>query len=239
MSDLHALSGAYAVDALDDLERARFERHLEDCEDCRAEVQSLREAAALLAEDAALTPPPGLRDRVLAGIETVRPLPPVVPGATPAPAPATRRARRWLPLLVAASVLAVLGVGLAAWQPWSTEAPVLSATERVLQADDAQQVTFSFDDGSSATLTRSVSEGRAVITTRDMAAPPSGRVYELWLQDPEGQFAPAGLMPVAADQTVLLDGDASEAVAAGITIEPAGGSPQPTTDPIALFDLQA
>lgn len=238
MSDLHALSGAYAVDALDDLERARFERHLAECEDCRAEVQSLREAAALLAEDAAVTPPPGLRDRVLADIETVRPLPPVVPGTTPADAPAARRARRWLPLLVAASVLAVLGVGLAAWQPWSTEAPTLTATERVLQADDAEEVTLSFDDGSSATLTRSVSEGRAVITTRDMAAPPSGRVYELWLQDPEGQFAPAGLMPVAADQTLLLDGDASQAVAAGITIEPAGGSPQPTTDPIALFDLQ-
>lgn len=238
MSDLHALSGAYAADALDDLERVRFERHLADCEDCRAEVESLREAVALLAEDVATTPPPGLRDRVLAGIETVRPLPPAVPGTTPTDTPAARRARHWWPLLVAASVLAVLGVGLAAWQPWSTGAPTLTATERVLQADDAEEVTVSFDDGSSATLTRSVSEGRAVITTRDLASPPSGRVYELWLQDPEGEFSPAGLMPVGADQTLLLEGDASEAVAAGITIEPAGGSPQPTTDPIALFDLQ-
>ena len=31
MSDLHGLSGAYAVDGLDDLERARFERHLAEC----------------------------------------------------------------------------------------------------------------------------------------------------------------------------------------------------------------
>ncbi len=46
MSDLHGLSGAYAVDALDDLERARFERHLAECEDCRAEVASLVEAAS-------------------------------------------------------------------------------------------------------------------------------------------------------------------------------------------------
>ena len=36
--DIHALSGAYAVDALDDVERARFERHLANCEACRAEV---------------------------------------------------------------------------------------------------------------------------------------------------------------------------------------------------------
>jgi anti-sigma-K factor RskA len=108
----------------------------------------------------------------------------------------------------------------------------------VLQADDAEAITVTLDDGSSATLTRSVSEGRAVITTRNMAEPPSGRVYELWLQDPDGAFAPAGLMPSADDQTLLLDGDASEAIAAGITIEPAGGSPQPTSAPIALFDFQ-
>ena len=104
MSDLHAHSGAYAVDALDDVERARFERHLAECEDCRAEVQSLREAAALLADDTAAAPPPGLRDRVLADIATVRPLtarrmsdrenavspmtpaPPVTPGAVSSPA---------------------------------------------------------------------------------------------------------------------------------------------------------
>ena len=46
--DVHALSGAYAVDALDDLERAAFERHLAECPECRAEVDSLREAASLL-----------------------------------------------------------------------------------------------------------------------------------------------------------------------------------------------
>ncbi len=42
MTDVHALSGAYAVDALDDLERAHFERHLADCADCQAEVASLQ-----------------------------------------------------------------------------------------------------------------------------------------------------------------------------------------------------
>ena len=42
MSDIHALSGAYAVDALDDIERAQFERHLAECPACRSEVDSLR-----------------------------------------------------------------------------------------------------------------------------------------------------------------------------------------------------
>ena len=79
MSDIHALSGAYAIDALDDIERAQFERHLAECAECRAEVESLREAGGMLAEAVSATPPPGLRDRVLADIATVRPLPPVAP----------------------------------------------------------------------------------------------------------------------------------------------------------------
>ncbi|HET8600823.1 MAG TPA: zf-HC2 domain-containing protein, partial [Segeticoccus sp.] len=48
--DIHALSGAYAVDAVDEVERARFERHLTVCADCRAEVASLRAAAAELSQ---------------------------------------------------------------------------------------------------------------------------------------------------------------------------------------------
>ena len=103
MSDIHALSGAYAVDALDDIERAQFEQHLAACADCRAEVASLRETAALLAETARTTPPAALRDAVLAGITQIRPLP-------PRPVPVARRrasgARRrgWMPALVAAAV---------------------------------------------------------------------------------------------------------------------------------------
>ena len=77
--DVHKLTGAYAMDALDELERARFEQHLAQCEDCRAEVAELRETAALLAETTAVTPPASLRDSVLAGISQVRPLAPEVP----------------------------------------------------------------------------------------------------------------------------------------------------------------
>jgi anti-sigma-K factor RskA len=233
MSETHALTGAYTVDALDDVDRTRFERHLSDCDDCRAEVDSLREAAAQLTDDAALAPPPALRARVLSDIATVRPLPPVT---FTGPA-GRRRTRRWLPLLVAASVVAVLGLGTALWQPW--RGTQLSAADRVVTAADAQRVSLDFPDGSRATLVRSVSEGRAVLTTEKMAAPPSGKVFELWLQTADGHMAPAGLMPVKPDQTVVLEGDATEAVGAGITVEPAGGSPQPTSDPIALFDLTA
>lgn len=248
----HALSGAYAVDALDAEERARFEAHLRECRDCQEEVASLQEAAALLGTDA-VEPPASVRDAVLAGVQSIRPLPPIVetPAAVPAEVDelAERRARRGLvhrltrtPLLVAAAVVLLLAVGTALVRPWTgddtaNEPP--TAADRVLSATDATEVAQAFPDGSRATLVVSRSQGKAVIQTRHMALPPSGKTYQLWLQSPAGEMVPAGLMPEEADTTYVLDGDASEATGVGITVEPDGGSDHPTSKPIALFPLEA
>lgn len=252
--DLHALSGAYAVDALDTDEQARFEAHLAVCADCREEVASLQEAAALLGTDP-VEPPSSVRDSVLAGIASIRPLPPLAPEAAPTPTPAAtdelaaRRTRRSLrqrlartPLLVAAAAVLLLAVGTALVRPWAgdePDQPPLSAIDRVLTAADATSVKQEFPDGSRATVTVSRSEGRAVIQTTDMALAPEGKVYELWLQTPEGAMVPAGLMPHEEDNVLLLDGDATEAKAVGITVEPAQGSQVPTSSPIAVFNLDA
>lgn len=229
MSDIHKLSGAYALDALDELERARFDQHLSTCEDCRAEVAEMRETAALLAETTAVAPPASLRESVLSGITHIRPLPPEVrrPGVAE---------RRWFPLLVAAALVIIAGFGAIVWQPWSAEDSQLTATEQVLQADDAKRITVDLGESGRATVVRSVSHNAAVIVAEDMAPAPEGKVYELWLWSGD-KFVPAGLMPNDSDHTMLLEGDAAEAGAAGITIEPEGGSPEPTTDPIALFDF--
>lgn len=231
MSDIHALSGAYAVDAVDDIERASFERHLASCPTCRAEVASLREASALLADAATTTPPPELRDAVLSGITRVRPLPPVTVGG-----PVHRR--KWFPALVAAVVLALVGVGGAVWQPWSDDASqTLSATDQVLQDPEAQQVSQTLPNGATATVVRSPKEHRAVLVTEDLPEPPAGKVYQLWLQTPSEDMVPAGLMP-AGGSTALLDGNADDAIGVGLSLEPAGGSEQPT-EVVALIDLRS
>ena len=245
MSDLHKLTGAYAMDALDELERARFEQHLSGCEDCRAEVAELRETGALLAETVATPPPASLRDSVLAGISQVRPLPPEVPAASPASTRAgtadtgapVGRGRRWMPLLVAAALVLLVGVGAMIVAPWTDDEPRLTAAEQVLQAADAEQVFLDLGEAGRATVTRSKSQDRAVITTEDMVSAPEGKAYELWFQTPEEDMVPAGMMPDAPDQTVVLDGPAAEAIAVGITVEPEGGSDKPSGEPIALFDL--
>jgi anti-sigma-K factor RskA len=248
---LHALSGAYVVDALDDDERAAFERHLPGCVDCQREVASLREATALLADDAAIAPPLALRDSVLAGIKTIRPLPPEKSGQPAADREETspaiakvlplRPRRRRIATMVAAAAAVVAIVGGAVYQPWQDENPpgqTVTATDRVMNAADVQKVSTSFKDGSSATVYRSRSEGRAVLLTQDMAAPPAGKAYEAWLQDEAGEMRPAGLMKGPnGNHKLLLEGDAAKATGVGITVEPDSGSKQPTTAPIALLEL--
>jgi anti-sigma-K factor RskA len=248
---LHALSGAYVVDALDDEERATFERHLPGCVDCQHEVASLREATALMADDAATTPPPALRDSVLAGIKTIRPLPPEMsaqgtadseePAPTIAKVLPMRPRRRQVAILVAAAAAVVAIVGGAVYQPWQDDNPpsqTITAADRVMNAVDVQKVSTSFEDGSSATVYRSRSQRRAVLLTQDMDPPPAGKAYEAWLQDETGAMRPAGLMKgPGGNHKLLLKGDAANVTGVGITVEPEIGSTKPTTPPIALLKL--
>lgn len=249
--EIHALSGAYAVDALDPEERARFEEHLAACSTCQAEVASLQEAAGVVGGLAATTPPPALRDRVLADIAAVRPLPPEAgthdttddsTDSTAGPVvdlDARRSRRRWArPLAAAAAVLALAGGGAAVWQQVDhSSSPDLAAVDKVILARDAQHVSVDLPGGASATVYTSRAEGRAALVTRRMSPAPDGRVYELWLQK-DGRMVPAGIMHGAGNQAVLLDGDLAGATAVGITVEPSGGSTEPTTEPIALFDFE-
>lgn len=234
MNDVHALSGAYAVDALDDIERAQFERHLVGCAECRHEVDSLREGARMLAELDPIAPSPGLRDRILAEVATVRPLPPQVVEVRP-------RRRRFPALVAAAASVVILGVGGgAAYQAITDESSqaTISAADRVLSADDTERYVQRFNDGSRATVYRSVELGQAVLVTEGMADPGEGMVYELWLQQ-DGEMVAAGFMPSGPDNTVLLSGDAAAAEGVGITVEPEGGSEEPSLETAVVVSFDA
>lgn len=106
--DIHALGGAYALDAVDDLERASFDRHLAECDACTVEVAEYRETATRLAEGSWSVPPPRMREEVLARA-----------AATPQLAPLGHRrgapnpVARWRRLAAAAAAVAVLGTGAA------------------------------------------------------------------------------------------------------------------------------
>jgi hypothetical protein len=248
MSDIHALSGAYAVDALDDDERTQFEQHLEVCPECRAEVQSFTETAALVAETEAETPPPGLRDSVLSGIASIRPLPPDFTGPVTGPVSGPVGAdtaevhtlrRRSYPLLVAASVALILlavGGGLV-YHANHGGSSTTDLADQIMKAPDAVRVTEPVPGGGQLTIVRSASLKRAVMVGSDVPPPKPGTTYQMWLQQPGQGMVSAGLMP-DAEQPTVLTGDAATAEAAAVSVEPEAGSPQPTTKPIALFPLQ-
>jgi anti-sigma-K factor RskA len=263
--DLHHLSGAYAVDALDDAERTSFEQHLAVCADCRAEVAELSAAAHSLSSLAEATPPPSLRASVLGGIAQVRPLPPltddagaptpVAPASTAAPAeaagvdaddvapdaggsvvPIRRRPRTaWFAAAAAAAVIAVGGL---AWSPWSDDPSSQSPMARVAAAADAQKVG-STKGGVTTEVVYSKQLGKAAISVTGLPPAPDGKTYQLWYVGAGGTITSAGLFAVDADGRgqALLAGQAAPTDKVAVSVEPAGGSTQPTTDPLVVLPL--
>lgn len=213
--DIHALSGAYVVDAVDNFERAQFERHLTGCDDCRLEVASLREAAGLLADTVAQPAPDALRANILSSIEMVRPLPPLVVGAQDR----ARAHRRRVPtLLAAAAALVVMGgVGATVWHPWEQPTTNLSASQ-LANAPDTEVMTQELAGGGSITLTRSASLNSAVVTTHNMPRLQSGKTYQLWSIH-DGTPVSAGVFG-GDTSDVIVGADPGLAQAVAITIEP-------------------
>ena len=257
-ADLHHLSGAYAVDALDDTERAAFESHLRGCADCRAEVAELTAAGHSLAALTEATPPPSLRASVLSGISQVRPLPPLpedaaapVPDAVfsvasgPVAAEASdavvvplRRRSRASTWLAGAAAAAVIAVGGLVWSPWSDDSGTLSPVDQVVAAADAVRVTSSKGE-LNAEVAYSRQLGRAAITVAGLPPAPEGKTYQLWFVGSDGVARSAGLLTPDADRrgSMVLEGDPSAAAAVGMTMEPAGGSTAPTSDPLVVLAL--
>ncbi|MGW0221943.1 anti-sigma factor [Streptomyces tendae] len=244
--DLHSLTGAYALHALPDDERDAFERHLAHCAACEQETREFAAATARLGLAATVVPASALRDRVLHRVTTVRQVPPGGGRAEKARrvVPRGHRLARWA---LAACVAAAAGLGgTAVWQYERAQDAGQRAAraERraetlagVLAAPDAEARTARLADGASGTLVVSKRQDRAVFLASGMAEPPSGKVYQLWFDD-HGTMRPAGLMdPGSTSQAVLMEGALDGAAGVGITVEPAGGSKQPTSDPVALLSM--
>lgn len=241
-SEVHTLAAPYALHALPEDEIEQFQLHLEQCASCRDEVDDVREVAARLGEAESQLPPADLRRRVLDEIAAVRPLPPVVE-STSAAAPDSPRARRWWPRIAAgaaAALLAVVGVLTSVVvdqsQRIEDDSELRAEIGRVASAPDMQQSGVSTDDGQ-VTVMASRSQDAAVVLAGELAAPPDGKDYQVWFMHDE-QVRSAGLLPDAdGDRRPLVADDLDDATKIGITLEPDGGSGQPTSDPLALVDV--
>jgi hypothetical protein len=243
--DLHVLTGVYVLDAIEGPEREAFEHHMRRCQPCDVEVRGLAETATNLALAATETAPADLRTRVLAATAVTRQLPPV-------PAVATGRVRRprrvaapWVPWLATGIAVACLAIAVGFGAVGISDQhrlSILQAQNRsvaaVLAAPDARIASQSTSRGGTATVVVSRSEDAVVVSTRGLPALPAAKVYQLWLIGPT-RTRSAGLLPAAsAGRTapvVALGLQAGDEI--GMTVEPAGGTTQPTTKPILLMSL--
>jgi anti-sigma-K factor RskA len=234
--ELHTLTGAYAVDALEPSERAEFERHLRDCASCRLEVAELSATAARLAEAAGAPLPEGLRDRVLSEVASVRQLSPL-PAVVGHPADLDVRRHSWFrqPLTAAAAALLVVAVGLgglaAVTQRRADEAETTAAQIAAVAADpDHVQRTVELSSGGTGTVL--AADGIAVFHAERLPGLPRGQAYQLWRISGQESHS-AGVLGRGGALTGVVKG-VGPGDLIGVTIEPSTGSAAPTTDPIFL-----
>jgi anti-sigma-K factor RskA len=248
----HTLAGAYAMDALDGQDQARFERHLERCEECAREVAGLHEATARLAGAAAVRPPEALKELLLAETARTRQLPPVTSGASGHRVPAGHGARLARPrgrlrgprlavVLAGVAVVAAAAVwtaGTVIGAPPPARSTVGHDVATVLTAPDLTVLNGRVRSGGTATVMMSPRDRMLVFAAAGLPALPGSQCYELWLMQP-GADRPAGLLPMPKHgmsgpvvATGLRAGDRL-----GLTVEPARGSRRPTTPMILVLAL--
>jgi anti-sigma-K factor RskA len=250
--DLHLLTGAYAVDALDDAERRQFERHLAACPDCAQEVAELRRTANRLGAAVTADPPDRIRAAVLAEIKGVRQDSPGLRLAGRRGRPRDTGSRRWVIGLtsVAAAVALALAAALGViavrsqQQLTTTQAELAQAASRytplaqVLGATDMRAESANGTQGGRATAVVSRRLDKGIFVAFSMPPTPSNKTYQAWAIG-TGHPRSIGLLANGGnDSTVPLVLDTlANTTTIAVTLEPAGGSPQPTGSLLISFHL--
>ncbi|PRY59662.1 anti-sigma factor [Glycomyces artemisiae] len=243
-ADVHTLIGAWAVDALDDDERAEVEHHLGECESCAQEAAELREAVWRLSDVTIADPPPRLRARVLTEVARTRQEAPEPPAAEPRTARPRLRRHRGMPRLrlalaagALAAVMAVVG-GIVTWSVMRDTEPSRSdQIAAVLESGDAAIGSIAADGGGKVSVVYSEQLDKAVVVLAGLAAIGEERSYQIWMVDPEGQVSAGVMDPGDRSATMLVEG-LGDAELIGVTQEPAGGSETPTLPLVAGVPLE-
>jgi anti-sigma-K factor RskA len=229
--DLIALATPYALHAVPDSELADIERRVAAAPPAVAqafddEVRSVRETMAVVSAATAVEPPDQLRDRLLTEVsgDPVRALRP--------------RIKRWQTVVLAAAAALVIGLGALGVGLALRPAPSPSTAEQVFAAPDVRTVSGQIPTGGTATVVFSREKNAGVLVMNNVAPPAPGTVYQMWLIGDKGPES-AGTMDakaVAPSTTAVLP-DLGSSKALAFTVEPPGGSAQPTSPVFAELSL--
>jgi anti-sigma-K factor RskA len=233
----------YAMGLAEEPECGEIRAHLgRGCPTCVPNVRRARELMALLgAAVPPAQPPARLRQRVLAAV-------------------ADQPARRWswAPVWGAAAAAAVIAALFSNARERRADAELarveaesstqtqelgrLNAALAILNEPDARQVVFGAGAPQPPRGRVFLDPKRGVLLLASNLPPaPEGKAYEMWVIPKSGNPLPAGLFQSAADGTAMniLSGpiDLTATAAVAVTLEPAGGVPQPTSKPVIAAAL--
>ncbi len=250
------LAGAYALNALDPGEAAEFEEQLAGSERARIEAAELSDTAVALGfATTPVQPSAGLKLSLIAKLASTPQLPPLSVPVASVPAPlqkshavfasaSERSSVRWFQrpvgiLAAAAAAIALFVGGAFAGQAFNSsqfEQQQAAGLAQINAAPDAQRESMTTTDGHEATLVWSGGLGLSAFLADDLPALPADKDYQLWYMDGSG-VVPAGTFDSTGTGTVwrVLDGNLKTGDQVGVTVEPSGGSRQPTSELIIAF----
>jgi anti-sigma-K factor RskA len=245
-ADVHALAGAYALNALPPDEAAAFRTHLAECAPCRLEVAEFQATAAQLAVAVAEQPPAALGERVMNVVRQTRQAPPLTHGRPTQTMGSAltdeahhRRPKSWM-FAAAAAVLFVLGLGVLVLRPALDHSPVTEADNHmmaVMHAPDARTSTAEVDGGGSITVISSRKMAAAVVMGERLPQLDRDHDYQLWLIDARGKVRPTGVL-IGRSHVKRTGPMMIEGIRAGdhlaLTREREGGAARPTMPLLAM-----
>jgi anti-sigma-K factor RskA len=245
--DLIDSAAAYALGALDGGERQAFEAHLPGCPECQAEVDAYNEVTGLLAHAAPGAAPPNaaaLRARIVSQANGVRPI------------GTARRVKRplILPVWIAAAACLLLAIGLGAMYRSErgrvaqlqadlasarTDLAVRDSTLAAFLGPEVHVVSLAQpQEKPSARVYWNHTRNVFIVTAFALPRAPQGKTYQMWAM--RAGKAPLSMgtfntdangratVVVSVDQTITDGGFIDDCA---VTLEPEGGSPQPTEAP--------
>lgn len=248
--ELMELAPLFAIGATTPDETAAVEAALRADPQLAAEVAAFREVSTVMGASTPVTPSPALRAELLAAVAR-----PVVasPATRRASVPSLARRPAWVPAALAASLIAAVGLGVNSLRLRDELAEVrasvaaldtrLQTRERtlntLLEAERDLRVVYLQSEagvtGPGIQFFWNTKQGRAVAHVFRLQSAPAGHDYQIWaLVDGK----PVSLSVFNSDaeghalvEQFTLPGTTAGVSAVLVSVEPKGGSPQPTTTP--------
>jgi anti-sigma-K factor RskA len=230
-TDIHQLAAAYALDAVDERERAEFEAHYPSCAVCRPEVAGFRETLSQVASAVAEAPPLSLKANVMAEISATRQLSPLLPDAVADLATYRQKRQRMARTLSVAAALLLIAVGaFIVGRRSSGENTYASEAADIFEQPDARTTSLEGTGTGSFKVVWSPTIKKAVVVGDGLADPGPGKAYELWLVDADGAHAVRLLDKAAGRQVRRVVSVDSSPIQWAVTVEPEAGVDLATGD---------